>query len=246
MAIGVMVNQQLFKADIVVSNADLEFTETALLPTISQSFPKKYWQKRQPGPGALLISLGVKGELNNLHHHNLYFVNDWRENFDSIYVDKKVPDNTSIYICNPSKTDPGVAPVGSENVFILMPLPAGVDLTTQEENELVSRSIDILEKASGEDDIRSRIVSSCIFGPKDFRERFNAWQLNAFGGESHLLFQSIVFRTPNRSRKVKNLYYVGAGTLPGIGLPMCLISAQLTFKKITGNRTAGPLKEEDI
>ena len=245
-AIGAMVNQQLFKADTVVSNADLEFTETTLLPSEAQSFPKKYWQKRQPGPGALLISLGIKGELSNLHHHNLYFVNDWRENFDSIYVDKKVPDNTSIYICNPSKTDPGVAPVGSENVFILMPLPAGVDLTTQEENELVSRSIDILEKASGEDDIRSRIVSSCIFGPKDFRERFNAWQLNAFGGESHLLFQSIVFRTPNRSRKVKNLYYVGAGTLPGIGLPMCLISAQLTFKKITGNRTAGPLKEEDI
>ena len=81
---------------------------------------------------------------------------------------------------------------------------------------------------------------------KDFANRFNAWQFNAFGGESHLLRQSIIFRTANKSKKLKNLYYVGAGTLPGIGLPMCLISAQLTYKRIVGNRQPGPLAKEDI
>ena len=58
--------------------------------------------------------------------------------------------------------------------------------------------------------------------------------------------QSVMFRTRNRSKKVPNLYYVGAGTLPGIGLPMCLIGAQLTYKRITGNRRRGPLTKEDI
>ena len=81
-----------------------------------------------------------------------------------------------------------------------------------------------------------------VFGPRDFGSQFNAWQYNAFGGESHLLRQSVIFRTPNKSRKVKNLYYVGAGTLPGIGLPMCLIGAEMVYKKIVGNPSDGPSK----
>ena len=79
------------RADIVVSNADLEFTETRLLPEKYQSFPAAYWRNRQPGPSALLVSLGIKGSLLNLLHHNLYFVDEWRENFRAIYEDNVVP-----------------------------------------------------------------------------------------------------------------------------------------------------------
>lgn len=232
------------RADVVVSNADLHFTETALLPKKLQSFPERYWEKRQPGPGALLISLGIEGELPELLHHNLYFVNEWRENFAAIYEDKKIPDNASMYVCNPTKTDPSLAPKGQENIFILLPIPAGITMIDSEQKALTKRAIANLGSMIDTPDFANRISSMHVFGPNDFTSQFNAWQSNAFGGESHLLSQSIRFRTPNKSRKVKNLYYVGAGTLPGIGLPMCLIGAQLTYKRIVGSKKPGPLNEE--
>lgn len=233
-------------ADIVVSNADLHLTETSIVPKAYQSFPEKYWKKRQPGPGALLVSLGIKGKLPSLLHHNLYFVEDWRENFKAIYEDKVVPKRASIYVCNPTKTDRKLAPKDHENVFILMPIPADISLTDVQQNKLADVAIDAFAKASGINDLKARVTTRMIFGPRDFGLKFNAWQYNAFGGESHLLRQSVLFRTPNKSKKLKDLYYVGAGTVPGIGLPMCLISAQLTYKKIINSQQPGPLKEGDI
>lgn len=231
-------------ADIVISNADLHYTETVLLPTRLQSFPDRYWQKRQPGPGALLISLGVRGSLPALRHHNLYFVDSWRENFEAIYQKKHVPADASIYICNPTKTDRSLAPTGHENLFVLMPIPAGVELSTEQQDHITEQTIDLVARLAEAPDLHSRITSRLVFGPSDFASTFNAWKNNAFGGESHLLKQSLLFRTPNMSRKVKNLYYVGAGTVPGIGLPMCLIGAQLTYKQIVGSKKQGPLSED--
>lgn len=241
-----LVNGERIAADLVISAADIHHTETKLLPPAARSYSEKYWQKRQPGPGALLVSLGVKGSLSNLQHHNLYFVKNWRENFAAIYETHTVPEHASLYVCNPTKTDPSLAPSGHENLFVLLPLPAGVTLTPQQEAACVKKIVKILTEMSGESDLPKRIVSRLIYGPEQFSEQFNAWQYNAFGGESHLLSQSVMFRTRNRSKKVSNLYYVGAGTLPGIGLPMCLISAQLTYKRITGNCRRGPLTKEDI
>lgn len=246
-AVGIrLANGSRVDADIVISNADMAFSETRLLEPRHQTYSQKYWQKRQPGPGALLVSLGVQGALDNLQHHNLYFVQKWRENFDDIYTNTQIPKHASVYVCNPTKTDPTLAPEGHENLFVLMPIPAGVSLSRDEEGLLAERVIEILSEQMHVPNLRERIVSRHIFGPQSFEGQFNAWQYNAFGGESHKLLQSVIFRTNNQSKKVKNLYYVGAGTLPGIGLPMCLISAQLTYKKITGDRRAGPLEKRDL
>lgn len=241
-----LMNGERIAADLVISAADIHHTETKLLPPAARSYSEKYWQKRQPGPGALLVSLGIKGKLSNLHHHNLYFVKNWRENFAAIYETGTVPEHASFYVCNPSKTDPSLAPPGHENLFVLLPLPAGVTLTPEQELVCTDKIIKILGEMTREPDLPKRIVSRLTYGPEQFGEQFNAWQYNAFGGESHLLRQSVMFRTRNRSKKVPNLYYVGAGTLPGIGLPMCLISAQLTYKRIVGNRCSGPLAKEDV
>lgn len=228
-------------ADIVISNADLHHTETKLLAPEDSSYPAEYWKKKQPGPSALLVSLGVKGTLPNLEHHNLYFVDDWKDNFDAIYKRGEIPEHASVYICNPSKTDPTAAPKGHENIFILVPLPAHKKLSAEETDSLVSKSISLLADVSKTPDIKDRIVTTDIVTPETFDERFNAWAFNALGGQSHLLSQSAFFRTPNKSKKVKNLYYVGAGTAPGIGLPMCLISAQLVYKRVFNIHTSGPL-----
>jgi phytoene desaturase len=229
------------KADIVVSGADLHFTETSLLPAEKQSFPEPYWERRQPGPSALLISLGIRGSLPQLLHHNLLFVEDWQENFKAIYEDYTIPKSASIYVCNPSKTDPSVAPPGHENIFILVPLPAKKSYTPSEQEALTTRFINQFAKMIDQPDLVSRIVTRYIFGPEDFRTVYHSWQAGALGGQSHLLSQSAIFRTQNKSKKLDNLYYVGAGTTPGIGLPMCLMSAQLVYKRIAGIKSGGPL-----
>lgn len=246
-AVGIELEQKKkMRADVVISNADLAFTETQMLDKEHQSFPDAYWEKRQPGPGALLVSLGVKGKLSQLMHHNLYFVDDWKSNFEDIYTNKKIPKNASLYICNPTKTDRNLAPKNHENLTILMPIPAGIKLSKLEQEQLSNRLIETLSKKMEIPDLSSRVVSKHIFGPQEFGDKYNAWDYNAFGGESHLLRQSIIFRTKNKSQKLKNLYYVGSGTIPGIGLPMCLIGAEQTFKKITNNKKAGALTQEEV
>ncbi|MBC7565116.1 phytoene desaturase, partial [Candidatus Saccharibacteria bacterium] len=91
-----------------------------------------------------------------------------------------------------------------------------------------------------EPDLRQKIVTLDAFGPNDFTDTYNAWKGTALG-MSHLLKQSAMWRLPNKSKKLKNLYYVGASTVPGIGLPMCLISAELVYKRIVGIKRGGPV-----
>lgn len=233
-------NGEHVAADIVVSNADLHFTETRLLDTPHRSYPARYWQKREAGPSALLMYLGVRGALPQLEHHNLFFVDDWKQNFDDIFIHKTLPHPASIYICKPSATDPTVAPKGSENVFVLVPLPAGVSLGKKDMQKAADRYLAMIEDKFEIADLRKRIVVKQLFGPDDFGDKFNAWQGTALG-PSHILRQSAIFRTPNKSRKVKNLYYVGGSTTPGIGLPMCLIGAELVYKRLAGDKRGGPV-----
>ena len=227
-------------AGIVISNADLHFTETQLLQAKDRSYPARYWDKREAGPSALLMYLGVKGTLPELEHHNLFFVDDWKQNFDNIFNDKKLPFPASMYVCKPSQTDASVAPKGSENVFVLVPLPAGVSLNDSGVETVADKYLALVEEKFNIPDLRSRLVVKKFFGPDDFTDTFNAWQGTALG-PSHILRQSAIFRTPNKSKKVRNLYYVGGSTTPGIGLPMCLIGAELVYKRLAGDKRGGPI-----
>lgn len=236
-----LANGSVHMADLVVSAADLHFTETALLPRELQTYPDRYWRRRQPGPSGFVVALGIKGQLPQLLHHNLYFVDDWKGNFSAIYDKKVAPDHASMYVCNPSKSDPSLAPAGAENLFILVPFPSGVRLSADATETLAHTYVETFAHIIGEDDLEDRIMTRFIMGPADFERLYRAWEYNAFGGESHILGQSALFRTKNKSSKLDNLYYTGAGTLPGIGLPMCLISAEQTYKRITGIKRGGPL-----
>lgn len=228
-------------ADIVVSNADLHFTETELLDEKDQSYPTAHWKNIDPGPSALLMYLGVKGELPSLEHHNLFFVENWKDNFDNIFTNKTLPSPASIYLCKPSQTDDTVAPDGHENVFVLVPLPADPATTENKAEEIANTYLAQIEESFDIPDLRKRIVHKKLFTPNDFVSTYNAWQGTALG-PSHLLKQSAFFRTPNKSRKVKNLYYVGGFTTPGIGLPMCLIGAELVYKRLAGDKRGGQIE----
>jgi phytoene desaturase len=240
-ASGIQVNGSFVPADIIISNADLHHTETALLGKSHRSYPEGYWQKKTAAPSALLMYLGVKDTLPKLEHHNLYFVKEWDKNFTDIFEHKKWPDPASLYVSMPSKTDDTVAPKGHENVFILVPTAANERITPKQLEAYADRYLDQFAIAANIPDFKKRIVYKKLVGPADFAQQFNSWHGTALG-LAHTLRQSAVFRPKITSKKVDNLYYVGGNTLPGIGLPMCLISAELVYKKLTGDNSAGPLK----
>jgi phytoene desaturase len=236
-------------ADVVVGAADLHHLETALLPPALQTHPERAWRDRSPGPGAVLAMLGVEGRLPELAHHTLFFTSDWQQNFGDIFgKDARVPDPASIYVCKPSETDPTVAPEGCENLFVLVPVPADVaiggggdDGTGSEAVERAAdAAIDQVAQWAGVPDLRARIRVRHTVGPEDFAASYNSWRGGALGLE-HTLRQSAFFRPGNVSAKVDGLFYAGATTVPGVGLPMCLISAELVLKRLTGDRSAVPV-----
>lgn len=222
-------NGSVETADIVISNADLHFTETELLKPNDQSYPEKYWAKKEASPSALLMYLGIDGKVPEFEHHTLLFADDWKGNFDAIFNTKTVPKPASLYISKTSQSD-ATAPEGKENIFVLVPLPAGIALSETETETLADSYLEQIRASTGVD-LKARTITRTLFGPNDFSAKYNAWQSTMLG-PSHKLAQSAFFRTPNKSKKVKNLYYVGASTVPGIGVPMCLISAQLVAERI--------------
>jgi phytoene desaturase len=238
------------EADVVVGAADLHHLETALLPTALQTHPEPAWRDRSPGPGAVLAMLGVEGRLPELPHHSLFFTRDWGQNFGDIFgKDARVPDPASIYVCKPSETDPSVAPEGCENLFVLVPVPADTSIGSGGDDgagsETVERTADaaIDQIASWADvpDLRERIRVRHTVGPEDFATRYHAWRGGALGLE-HTLRQSAFLRPGNVSAKVDGLLYAGASTVPGVGLPMCLISAELVLKRLSGDRSSLPVQ----
>jgi phytoene desaturase len=195
--------------------------------------------------------LGVRGDLPQLRHHTLFFSNDWHDNFDAIFGSPtRIPQAPSLYVCKPSATDDDVAPEGHENLFVLVPLPADTEIghggVGDSGDELVrlvaDRAVDQISTWADITDLKSRIVVQRTYGPADFATEFNTFRGSALG-PAHTLTQSAFFRGTTPSRKVDGLYYTGATSVPGVGLPMCLISAELVLKHVRGDHSPGPLEE---
>jgi len=238
-------------ADVVVSAADLHHTETELLPEALRTYPETWWQTKVAGPGAVLVFLGVRGPVPQLAHHSLFFTEDWADNFGRIFAQPtSVPDPASIYVCRPSATDDQVAPAGHENLFVLVPVPAdptigagGVNGAGDTTVEAVADTvIDQIATWAGIPDLAERIVVRRTMGPADFEQDLNSWKGSALG-PAHTLRQSAFLRGKNVSGTVQGLFYAGGTTVPGIGLPMCLISAELVIKQLRGDTSTRALPE---
>lgn len=259
-------HSSIIPADVVVSAGDVKHTETTLLPQSLQTYPEKYWDKRNPGLSSVLIYAGVKGKLPELAHHTLLFSKDWDPDFEAVFGPQKSPKEPwshSIYVSKTSATDPDVAPEGYENLFVLVPAAAdpgighgsayleassnahGVAAGRVEDERVRSiakQAIALIAQWAGIDDLAQRIVVSKTVGPADFAERYYSWSGGAIG-PAHTLAQSAFFRGKNKSAKVENLYYAGATTVPGVGVPLCLISAENIIKRLRADHTPGPLPE---
>jgi 1-hydroxy-2-isopentenylcarotenoid 3,4-desaturase len=251
-AVGVeLADGSLVPADVVVGAGDLHHLETRMLPDALATYPQAWWDRRDPGPGAVLVHLGVRGRVPQLAHHSMFFTRDWRANFDAVLGSRpQVPDPASFYVCAPSRTDPGTAPADHENLFVLVPVPAdpalgagGIAGTGDPVVEQVAdAAVATIATWAGVPDLAERVTVRRTVGPADFARDLLSWRGGALG-PAHTLRQSAFLRGRNASSRVAGLLYAGGSTIPGIGLPMCLISAELVAKRLRGDRSSRPLPE---
>lgn len=209
-------------ADYVVSNGDVVTTQTLL---------------GRPAPASrltmscYLLYLGTNRPFPQLHHHTLLVGREYRGFIEDVTVRGRVPESLSLYLHAPSRTEPAMAVPGGESISVLLPVP---NLTHGYNWPALGpyfreRVLDMLEADEGlaMHGLRDSIVVEHAWTPLDFRDRFGAAAGNAFGPEPTLL-QSAYFRQPNRDRRLGGLYYVGAGTHPGAGIPGVLMTAAVT------------------
>jgi len=242
---GVMLEGgETLNADLVVSGADMHHTETVLLEAPFRTHPETSWKGRSPGVSALLVMAGFPEKIPELDHHNLFFTRDWEANFNKIVGDGTLepPIPASIYVSKVTQTEPSAAPEGCENLVMLVPFPAdpeiGRTVDSRAHMEDIARQYwDQVGSWAGISRLGERVDIKAILTPSYFADQLHAWKGSALGLE-HTLGQSALFRPSNVSGKVANLLYVGSSTVPGIGVPICLISAELVVKRLLGDTSA--------
>ena len=227
-------NGNFWQADVYVVNADAAAFRGKVLKR--KSYTEERLDKKKWTLAPFTIYLGVNGKIDKLHHHNYFLGEKFKEYADDIFTRQTSPQRPYYYVNSLSKLNEQCAPEGCENLFILCPVP---DLRFKDDwsdaEDLADNIIEDLGKRVGFD-IRSNILSKTIWTPKEWESKFNLYKGSGLG-LAHDLNQIGYFRPKNKDEEFKNLYYVGASTTPGTGLPMVVVSSKLVTERI--------LKEQD-
>lgn len=233
-AAGVRVGGEFFPADAVVSNGDVVWTYKRL---IGREHRKRWTDARLDrlhlSMSCFLLYIGTRRQYGQLKHHTLILSKRYRELVADVFDRKVLPDDFSMYLHVPTRTDPGMAPPGCESMYLLIPVPhlgSGIDWSAAA-GPFRERILKFLEEDFGLTDFRKNIEVLETFTPADFQGHLNSILGNAFSLEPRLT-QSAIFRPHNRSEDIRNLYLVGAGTHPGGGVPGVLLGAEATEKCI--------------
>jgi phytoene desaturase len=223
--------ENIYSFDVLIGAGDYHHIETNLLEKKYQSYSKKYWDSRVLAPSSLLFYVGLNKKLNGVTHHSLFFDTDFSVHGNEIYNNPMWPSNPLFYASVPSVTDASVAPVGCENLFLLIPIAAGLEGDTAEIREKYFNILmDRLEKKWGQS-IKDAIIYKRSYAVADFKNDYHSFKGNAYGLANTLL-QTAFLKPSCKSKKVKNLYYTGQLTVPGPGVPPSLISGEVVANLI--------------
>lgn len=222
-------NGKKCSADIFISNSDAASFRGKILNR--EKFSDEKLDQMHWTLAPFTIYLGVKGKIDKLIHHNYFLGSNFRGYADTIFTSSINPQKPYYYVNALSKSETNCAPEGCENLFILCPVP---DLrykkSWEDKEELANNIIDDLSSRVGFD-IQNNIIIKKILAPDDWANMFNLYRGSGLG-LAHDINQVGAFRPKNKDEKLSNLYYVGASTTPGTGLPMVIISSKLVMERI--------------
>ena len=225
-------NGKTLEADIFVGNADLPYIYKELLPDPAEA--KKLDEKLYTC-STIMFYWGVDKQYPQIAHHNVFLGGDYKASFDQIFKDHDLPDEPSFYVHAPARTDPAAAPKGQDTLYVLVPVGHLDAASKQDWDERINRArqtvFERLSEEMGISDLKGHIKFEIVYQPEVWKERFNLEKGAAFG-LSHNFWQVGYLRPQNRHKKYKNLYFAGASTVPGTGLPIVLLSARLTTERI--------------
>jgi phytoene desaturase len=222
-------------ADDIVSNADVAFTYRHLIP---EQYRRKYTDRKlghlKYSMSLFVIYFGTRRRYTdtNLAHHNIILGRRYKELLDDIFEHKHLAEDFSLYLHMPTITDSSIAPEGCENFYVLSPVPhLGANIYwTVMAKPYRDRIIHFLEE-NYLPDLSQNIIAEHYIDPLHFQNTLNSYMGSAFSIQP-ILTQSAWFRPHNRSEEFENLYFVGAGTHPGAGLPGVLSSAKIAERLI--------------
>jgi phytoene desaturase len=224
-------HNQHISPDIILANADLPYVYTELMP--ENNLARKILGKKY-SCSVISFFWGVDKPYPQLGPHTLFLADDYRENFKSIMEDCSLPDNPSLYIHAPTRLDPTMAPAGQETLTAIVPVGHLSDENEQDWQALTDLARDHVYRRLallGITDLQEHIKHETSFTPLSWHKRYNLTR-GSTHGLSHNLTQLAYFRPSNRHPQYRNLYFVGASTRPGTGLPTAMVSGRLVSRRI--------------
>ena len=219
-------------ADIFVGNADLPYIYKELLPDAAEA--RKLDEKLYTC-STIMFYWGVDKQYSQIAHHNVFLGGEYKASFDQIFNDHTLPEVPSFYVHAPARIDAASAPEGQETLYVLVPVGHLDARSKQDWDTLVNRARETvftrLAKEMGITDLKEHIKFEIVYQPQVWKDRFNLEKGAAFG-LSHNFWQVGYLRPQNRHATYKNMFFAGASTHPGTGLPIVLLSARLTTERI--------------
>jgi diapolycopene oxygenase len=231
-------NLHSLQADYVVSNMEVIPAMQRLLH--SPASVMKKMRRFEPSCSGIVLHLGLDRVYPQLAHHNFFYSKDPHQNFRRVFRDKKLPDDPTIYLVAPTRTDPSQAPHGCDNIKILPHIPSISDNRPYTRDDYIALKEICLDKLErmGMTDLRRHIVVEDFWTPFDIEDRYASNRGSIYGVVCDRR-RNFAFKAPKQSSQFRNLFFVGGSVNPGAGMPMVTLSGQQVARMIVEQAERG-------
>jgi phytoene desaturase len=223
-----MEDGEFLPAGTVVSNIDVTTTYELMNSPIAEARRRKLYKQAPASSGQILL-LGVEGNYSDLVHHNILFSSDYKKEFQQLFVENRLPDEPTVYICITSKSDPEHAPKGCENWFVMINAPAlplkGRSREEEEQEKAQATELLFNRLTAFGLDVRRKVRYQQLLNPRHFQQRTGAFRGSIYGISFNDRFAP--FKRPRNRSEIQGLFFAGGSTHPGGGVPMVTLSGKL-------------------